>query len=368
VKDTAKKILFIMQFPPPIHGVSVMNDIIRNSTLINSKFQCDYINLATAKNINDLQKNSFFKYILTLKIISKSFYKMLTNRYEYVYITIFPFGFSFIKDSIIVLLVRFLGQKPLLHLHTYGFRENSIYSKFKRKYYSFVFKNVNVICLSPLLIEDISHIYKGKVFILPNGIPQVNFKNTYNNEQNPITLLYLSNLIKGKGILLIIDAIDRLNKKGINFFFRIVGSEGDIKYSQLTELIKLKGLENKVIILGPKFGNDKYDEFKNAGIFLLPSNYDTFGLVLLEAMQYGVPCISSNIGGIPDLIGDGRGVLMENISVDDLELCINKLLTDKLLRQNISHKSFDYYISNFTVNIFESRLYNILSGNPDLIV
>ena len=80
-----------MQFPPPIHGVSVMNDIIRNSTLINSKFQCDYINLATAKNIDDLQKNSFFKYILTLKIISKAFYKMLTNRYEYVYITIFPF-------------------------------------------------------------------------------------------------------------------------------------------------------------------------------------------------------------------------------------------------------------------------------------
>jgi hypothetical protein len=59
---------------------------------------------------------------------------------------------------------------------------------------------------------------------------------------------------------------------------------------------------------------------------------------------------------------------MENISVDDLELAINKLLTDKLLRQNISHKCFDYYISNFTVNIFESRLINILSGNPDLIV
>ena len=59
---------------------------------------------------------------------------------------------------------------------------------------------------------------------------------------------------------------------------------------------------------------------------------------------------------------------MENISVDDLESSINKLLTDKLLRQNISHKSFDYYISNFTVNIFESRLSNILSGNPDLIV
>ena len=274
-----------MQFPPPIHGVSVMNDIIRNSTLINSKFQCDYINLATAKNIDDLQKNSFFKYILTLKIISKSFYKMLTNRYEYVYITIFPFGFSFIKDSILVLLVRFFGQQPLLHLHTYGFRENSIYSKFKKKYYTFVFKNVNVICLSPLLIEDISHIYKGQVFILPNGIPQVNFKNTYNNEQNPITLLYLSNLIKGKGILLIIDALERLNRKGINFIFRIVGSEGDIKYSHITELIKLKGLEDKVIILGPKFGNDKYEEFKNAGIFLLPSNYDTFGLVLLEAMQ-----------------------------------------------------------------------------------
>ncbi len=357
-----------MQFPPPIHGVSVMNDIIKNSKLINSRFKCDYINLATAKNIDDLQKNSFRKYFLTIKIIIKSFYKMLINRYDYVYITIFPYGFSFIKDSIIVLLVRFFGQKPLLHIHTYGFKKSSTQSKFKSYYYSFIFKNVHVICLSQLLIEDISHIYKGKVFILPNGIPQVNFKNTYNNDQNPINLLYLSNLIKGKGILLIIDALERLNKKRVDFIFRIVGSEGDIKYSFINELIKLKGLENKVIVLGPKFGEEKYDEFKKAGVFLLPSNYDTFGLVLLEAMQYGVPCISSNIGGIPDLIGNGRGVLLENISVEDLELSINKLLTDKMLRQNISNKSFDYFISNFTVNIFETKLFNILSGHPDIIV
>ncbi len=356
-----------MQLPPPIHGVSVMNKIIKESKLINDSFECDYINLATAKNINDLQKGFVYKYFLTVGIAFRAIYKMMFNRYDYVYITVFPWGFAFIKDSLIVLIARIFRLKPILHLHTHGFKRSAEKSQFRKKLYKYVFKNVEVICLSPFLIEDIELIYSGAVYILPNGIPQVNFENNYKVTQGPVKLLYLSNLIKGKGILLLINAIEKLVESGYTIKLRVVGSEGDLSYLDLEKLIKEKKLKEVIELIGPKFGEEKYAEFRNADVFILPSNYDTFGLVLLEAMQFGVPCISTNIGGIPDVLGEGRGVIMNEISSDAVYLAVKQLLDNPEKRNSMSSLGYKYYISHFTVNVFEKKLFNILDRRADQI-
>ncbi len=356
-----------MQLPPPVHGVSVMNKQIADSALINSELECHYINLATAKSINDLQKGAFRKYLLTLFIVCKTIFKMLGNRYDYVYITIFPFGFAFLKDSIIVLLARLFRLKPLLHLHTYGFKKASERASWRKKLYRFVFKNTEVICLSPLLIEDIEFIHTGKVFILPNGITQVNFKNDYSTDKTIIQFLYLSNLIKGKGILLVMDALELLKAKNLAFTCRVVGPEGDVDYATLKTVVQQKGLEKEVELVGPKFGEEKYAEFKQADVFLLPSDYDTFGLVLLEAMQFGVPCISTPMGGIPDVIGHGNGLIIPQINAQELALAMERLLLDPKERSRISASAFDHFKTNFTSPVFEQRLKNILSGMPDTV-
>ena len=354
-----------MQLPPPVHGVSVMNKLIHDSALINSELRCDYVNLATARDIHDLQKHGWRKYFRTLAIAFKVFAKLATRRYDYVYITIFPWGFGFIKDSVMVLLTRLFRQKVLLHLHTYGFKRESGKSALRKWYYRLVFKKAQVICLSDLLVEDVETFYKGPVYILPNGIPQVNFENTYMANQQPLQLLYLSNLIKGKGILLIMDALALLKQKGHAFHLRVVGSEGDVSYAMLKNYIQEKGLQAEVKLVGPKFGAEKFEEFKKAGLFLLPSNYDTFGLVLLEAMQYGVPCIASNMGGIPDVLGEGRGLILPALTPEALSTAIEQLLTDKDRRLLISKVGFEYFKGNFTVEVFEKRLCNILKGQPD---
>ena len=356
-----------MQLPPPIHGVSVMNKIIKESKLINDSFECDYINLATAKNIDDLQKGLVYKYFLALGITFKAIFKMMFNRYDYVYITVFPWGFAFIKDSLIVLIAKIFRLKPILHLHTHGFKRSADKSQFSKKLYKYVFKKVEVICLSPFLIEDVELIYRGAVYILPNGIPQVNFENNYKVTQGPVKLLYLSNLIKGKGILLLINAVEKLVASGYSIMLRVVGSEGDLSYSDLKKLVNEKKLETVVELVGPKFGDEKYTEFRNADVFILPSNYDTFGLVLLEALQFGVPCISTNIGGIPDVLGGGRGIVMNEISSEAVYLAVKQLLDNPEQRRRMSTLGYDYFKSHFTVNVFEKKLFNILDQRADHI-
>lgn len=364
-KVQRKDILFVMQMPPPVHGVSVMNQLIKESEIINSAFNCHYIDLATARSIEDLQKARFRKYILTIRILLETLIKMLSRRYQYVYITIFPYGFSFIKDSCVVLLCKLFRLPHILHLHTYGFKKGSSRSTLYKKLYNYVFRSAEVICLSELLIEDIECIYKGKVLVLPNGIPQVNFENSYKKDQDPVTILFFSNLIKGKGILVLFDALQQLKSKGFSFLFRVGGSENEISYSDLQKIAEEKGLANVTTFIGPKFGEEKYAEFKNAGIFVLPTDYDTFGLVLLEAMQFGVPCISTNIGAIPDVLGNGRGVIIPEISPTALAWAIEDLLLNPEKRSAISHTAFEFFLKNYTSKIFEERLKNILNGSLD---
>lgn len=344
-----------------------MNKIVRDSQILNDAFICEHVNLATARDIDDLQKNRLWKYFLTLKIVFKVMTRLLSGRYDCVYITIFPYGPAFIKDSIIVLLCKLFGSRIVLHLHTYGFKEGSGRNKILKPLYRFVFRNSEVICLSKLLVEDIEDIYNGRVYILPNGIPQVNFGNTYNNSQEPVNLLFLSNLIKGKGILVLIEALEIVKNKGLKFKLRVVGAERDLAYKSLEMFIKEKGLENNVTLLGPKFNDEKYEELRQAGIFVLPSNYDTFGLVLLEAMQFGIPCISTNIGGIPDVLGDGRGVIIPKITPEELAKGIEHLLLNPEVRRDMSNAGFNFFMNNFKAEVFETRLRKILTGEPEMV-
>ncbi|MEI6020441.1 MAG: glycosyltransferase family 4 protein [Bacteroidota bacterium] len=362
-----KKILFVMQLPPPVHGVSVMNEIIRSSKIINEQIHCDYINLATTKDIKDLRKSALYKYFVTLKILFQVIFKLAGKRYDLVYITIFPFGFAFYKDAVMVMAAKLMRKKVLLHLHTYGFKKASEKSPFVKGIYRKVFKNTRVICLSDALVEDVEKIYEGEVDVLPNGIPQVNFENTYHVNKNVPSLLYLSNLIKGKGILLIIEAAAMLKSKGIAFKLRVAGAEGDVTYNMLQKLIDQYALQDFVTLLGAKYGEEKLAEFKQADVFLLPSDYDTFGLVLLEAMQFGVPCIATAIGAIPDVIGDGRGLLLNNLKPEELAEKMEILIQSPDMRLKISGLGFNYFKSNFTVQVFEQRCLNVLLGKAEKV-
>ena len=238
-------------------------------------------------------------------------------------------------------------------------------SKFRKRIYSYVFKSVEVICLSELLIEDIETIYRGKVYILPNGIPQVNFENNYSIKEGlPVQLLYLSNLIKGKGILVLMEAVILLKAAGHSFHLRIVGAEHDITYRMLEDIILENDLKGYVSLIGPKFNEEKAGEFRNADVFVLPSDYDTFGLVLLEAMQFGVPCISTPVGAIPEVLGEGRGIIIPRIKALDLSEALAFMINNPAERKRMSEAAFEHFKANYTTPVFERGLFNIISSQP----
>lgn len=124
-----------------------------------------------------------------------------------------------------------------------------------------------------------------------------------------------------------------------------------------------RGLEGMVVYHGRKYGKDKEAFLNGAEIFVFPTFYhnECFPLVLLEAMEHGVACISTTEGGIPGIIDDGKtGFLVPKHDVAVLTDKIQLLLNDSVLRCNMGKAGREKFEKEFTLEVFEKRMTRIL--------
>ena len=100
------KILFIMHMPPPVHGAAMVGQYIHDSKLINGKFESHYINLTTAKNLQDIGKvgmRKLFDFFTLLKKIRRAVKKI---KPQLVYVTSNACGGAFYKDFVVVEMLK----------------------------------------------------------------------------------------------------------------------------------------------------------------------------------------------------------------------------------------------------------------------
>ena len=362
--DKRKKGLFLIQLPPPVHGVSVINQWIIESKIINENFKIDAINLATARTIADIGKQGLYKYIKLLSIYSKVLFRLLINKYNFIYITLSPTGSAFVKDSFLILLGRLFSLKVIIHLHGKGinkYLQNS--NKIILKFYNWVFKNSYVIHLSNSLMKDIELIssYK-KQFVVPNGIP-IKISDVKKNNKE-VSILHLSNLIESKGGLTLLKAVNvLLTEKTSNFHLNVVGAWGDEDYKiRFQSYLKNNNLESVVSVHGALFGKEKHEILSSSHIFVLPTYYpnECFPLTILEALQAGLPVISSFEGAIPEIIEEAiNGFLVDSQNEIELANKIKLLIESETLRKSMGQKARESYQTKFAFSIFENNLLNV---------
>jgi len=147
-------------------------------------------------------------------------------------------------------------------------------------------------------------------------------------------ILTVARLVETKGIRYGILAVKKLTKRFPDIEYRIVGS-GPLE-AELDFLVKSLNLENNVRMLGELDAPLLVDEFEKAALFLLPcvrtasGDMDGIPVSLMEAMCLGIPAISTNISGIPELIEDGKsGLLVEQKNAGQLAEAIETLLLDE---------------------------------------
>lgn len=125
---------------------------------------------------------------------------------------------------------------------------------------------------------------------------------------SPPTLLLLGRLSKEKGFSVGIDAFHLLKKKGSNAHLIIAGEGGE--RSSLEKQVDALGLRSSVRFKGVLSGEEVFSTFNEATMLLAPSLIESFGLVILEAMQMERPVIASLVEGIPEVVSEGKTALL----------------------------------------------------------
>lgn len=365
------KILMVCTLPPPVHGSAMVSQYIKDSKLINDEFDMDFVNLSTSRSMGEIGKASPLLLIKKLwrffSAYIKCFWLLLINRYALCYCAITCHGIGFLKDAPFVLLCKLFKRGIVIHQHNKGMSKD-VHKWPYRWLFPLVYRNTKVMLLSWYLYDDISRVVnREQVLICPNGIPEIPESVNVPYRNNPIPrLLFLSNLIKGKGVYVLLDACNILKEKGYRFECYFVGGETkQITEEIFEEEVTKRGLGNTISYRGRKYGEEKNAEFRNSDVFVFPTYYhnETFGLVNLEAMQYKLPIVTTNEGGIPDVVQDGvNGFVCERKDVNSLVDALEKLLKNKELREKMGNNGFEIYNNKFTLEHFEKRIVGILQS------
>ncbi len=315
-----------------------------------------------SRNVHEIGRITIKKLIGHVITIFRLFISIISKKPDLCYMALSTTGAAFKKDILLIALLKLFRIKLIYHLHNKGIkREQS--NKLNWFLYRFAFKDSEVILLSKLLYEDVSSfVSKNQIHICPNGIAEI-AKENKKIANTHTEILFLSNLIKTKGVIVLLEACRILMKRGINFHCTFIGGEGDISSVEFNGIIHDMDLEEQVTFLGKKFGNEKDAAYRNADIFAFPTYYanETFGLVNLEAMQNKLPVVSTYEGGIPDVVEDGvTGFLVPQRDATALAQKLELLIKDETLRLNMGKAGYKKYIQEFTFDHFEKRITDIL--------
>lgn len=177
-------------------------------------------------------------------------------------------------------------------------------------------------------------------------------------------LLFLSNLIESKGVLVLLDALKVLKDKGYSFICDFVGGETkEIDAKRFEEEVEKRGLNELAIYRGRKYGEEKEKAFEQSDVFVFPTYYpnECFPLVLLEAMQHGLPCVTTDEGGIRDIVVSNiNGFICERKDAASLATCLIQLILDRNMRIRMGEASRERLYKFYTERNFENNMEEIL--------
>lgn len=345
-----KKICFIAQFPPPIHGLSKAVDTLYNSNL-KDEFEFKKIDITNNK-----------------KII-KNLISIIRSKADLFYFTISQTRGGNLRDLMILKILEIQHKKCLIHLHGGYYRKliDEDLSKWqKRANYKAIKKIDGAIVLG----ESLKYIFEGiidenKIFIVPNCVDD-EYLLTENEikektEKKEIKdVLYLSNFIKEKGYEYVLELakiekkeFDRIGKR--KYHFNFAGKFFDNKDEQeFFDFINKNKLNEFITYHGIVSGNKKRQLLKKSDIFMLLTTYPKEGqpISILEAMGNGMTIITTNHAGIPDIVKNERnGIVIDknNIVSNEIYERLNNINYTSVQLNNlhdIKQYSENKYINN----------------------
>lgn len=306
------------------------------------------------KNINikyvptHIEKNIFIQIIFFIKALLKITYLLMFGNISIIHEHLSEKG-SFYRKYLVSKLGKLFNKKVIIHMHGAEFKDfyDNSPERLKNKILSLL-KYADVVLV-------LGNEWNKYVLSLDKKINTQIFRNSVEiknklieRKEDELNILFLAVLIERKGIIDLIDSARLLAEKGVlskhNIKFTIAGSgiaertcKNKVKNYNLDKFFEFKGWVK---------GNEKYKLLEKSQIFVLPSYNEGLPVAILEAMSYGIPVISTNVGSIEDVVKDDiNGFIINPGDVKSLADRIEELIKDKKLWNKFSLNS-NYIICN----------------------
>jgi len=222
-----------------------------------------------------------------------------------------------------------------------------------------------IVIATPAERDQLINLYgadENKLTVIPPGVDTSRFYPIPEDEARSVIgiptgncmILFVGRIEPLKGIETLLRAIALLLKteeiNECNYYLAIIGGEpdsnGDESDSEMTRLQNLSrelGIHELVIFLGKRSQDTLPYYYSAAQVVVVPSLYESFGMVALEAMACGIPVIASQVGGLAYLVRDGKtGYVVPDGNPKALKQALQKLIENPDLREQMCSQAVDY--------------------------
>lgn len=252
----------------------------------------------------------------------------------------------------------FIRKPKILHLH------GIVFDYFRRYHISrSILKNVADLYFSitKQMKKELTMlgIPKNKIIYFPNSIDPKIFHPGEKKANN--TILCVGRIAPAKGLHVLLKSLSYIEK---STHLVIVGPPGwsHEYYHDILKLIEYENQKGKhrITYLGRADQTKLIECYQKASVFVLPSLFEPFGIVILEALSCETPVVSTYTGGIPEIVKNGQnGILVPANNPLKLAEAINYLLENEDIRAEFGKAGREWIIRNFSLEVATKKLYNI---------
>ena len=323
------------QLPPPMHGQSLAISQLAKYQF--AGFEVKVLPMTYSRRISGVGRLSLQKVVKAI-LFGRSLRSTIRDATGHVLIYYPPASpklVPFLRDVLFFSAVGRAAHQAtwIYHFHAGGFAEFVMRSRW-RKFLARAYP-------TPATCVDLSDdgLRSTQVFrsssreVVPYGIT---VGERGSREREGKKMLFVGNIYESKGVDLIVDALSRLSNHP-DACLTIVGGGTKARFTQLKAKIAELNLEARVRLLGVVTGSAKWQEFRDADLFVFPSFYEAekYPIVLIEAMGMGLPVISTQWRGIPDILSADERCLIPPRDLPSLVERLDLFLRDIPMRKEI---------------------------------
>lgn len=365
VDVSAKRILLFGYLPPPIFGPSVAYESLLGSSF-SDRFEVSFIDLSVADSVQELEKFRVMKLAKMLRFGWLEVWFLVTRRPM---LCCYPISYNrnaFLKDAFLLALARAFRVPIVLWAHGVGVRKfrQGLNPALRRLFDRLVRKSAGVVVLAESLRAEFEGLVEAdRMHVVTLGI-QTHAIPSAAPRDAADTVLYLGTLLRAKGIFDLLDALPAI--RAARPLTRLVVA-GDwfrpVEQAEALDYLRAHGLGSAVDFVGPIHGASKWQLLAGADVFVFPAHTETeaFGIVLLEAMQAGLPIVTTRGGARDEIVTDGiNGFLVDERSPADLARQVVRLLADPELRERMAEANRRRFDLAFTSEAYGLRMIEVL--------